>query len=114
VQQQQIDLRETQLCQALLGRSLKIVRRKVRGPNLGGHKHLVAIDAGSAQALADRAFILIDLRGVDMAIAESQRLLDQARAGPPAQLPGAEPDCRNLCAVGFNELHRDSHRNGTV
>ena len=34
-----------------------------------------------------------DLRGVDMAITEPERLLDQTRAASPAQFPGAEPDC---------------------
>ena len=67
---------------------------------------IVAVDAGSAQAVANLAFVLIDLSGIDMAIAEPERLLDQTRAGPPAQFPRAEPDRRNSCAVGFNELHR--------
>ena len=63
------------------------------------------LDARSAQALADLAFVLVDLRGVDVAIAELDRLLDQPRAGSPAQLPGAEPDRRDFCAIGFDELH---------
>jgi hypothetical protein len=75
----------------------------VRGPNFGGHEHLVAVDAGSAQPLADLAFVFVDLSGIDMAIAEPERLLDQTRASAPAQF---EPDYRNLCAIGFNELHR--------
>src|SRR5712671_6936671 len=36
----------------------------------------------------------------------SQRLLDQARAGSPAQFPGAQPDRGDFCAIGLNELHR--------
>lgn len=39
------------------------------GPHLRGHEHIVAPDAGSAQAIADLAFVLINLGGVDMAIA---------------------------------------------
>src|SRR3954453_20401851 len=78
----------------------------MRGPHLGGHEHLVAVDAGGTQSLAYLAFVLVDLGAVDMAIAEPQRLLDHSRAGAAAQLPGAEPDCRNSCAVGLNELHR--------
>jgi hypothetical protein len=42
----------------------------MRGPDLGGHEHVIALDAGSANAVADFALVLIDLRGVDMAIAE--------------------------------------------
>src|SRR5471030_1579570 len=75
------------------------------GPDLGGDEHLVAADPRGAQAFADLAFVLIDLRGVDVAIAELERLLDQARAGSPAQLPGTEPDRGDFGAVGFNELH---------
>ena len=105
MQQQQIDFGKPQLGQALLGGSLEIVRREMGGPDFGCHEHIVALDPGSAQALADLAFILIDLRGVDVAIAEPERLLDQARAGSPAQLPGAEPDRGDFCAIGFDELH---------
>jgi hypothetical protein len=69
IQQQQIDMRQAQPGQALLGGSLKIVRRKMRGPDLGGHEHLVAIDAGGTLSVAYLAFVLVDLGGVDMAIA---------------------------------------------
>jgi hypothetical protein len=69
VQQQQIDVPQAQRCQALLGGSLKIVRRKMRGPHLGGHEHLLAIDPGGTQSVAYLAFVLVDLGGVDMAIA---------------------------------------------
>jgi hypothetical protein len=84
VQQQQIDFGKAQLCEALLGRSLKIVRREMSGPDLGRHEHLVAPDPRSAQPVADLAFVLIGLCGVDVAITKLQRLLDQACAGSPA------------------------------
>ena len=77
----------------------------MRGPDLGGHEQFVALDSRGAQAVADLALVLIDLRGVDMAIAEPQRLLDQTRAGSSAQLPGAEPDRGDVGAVGLDELH---------
>src|SRR4029078_7522828 len=86
-------------------------------------KYLVAPDAGGAQAVADLPLVLIDLRGVDVAIAEPQPLLDQRRAdadaqrplhqprpGSSAQFPGAEPDRRDLCAVGLDEIHREVSR----
>jgi hypothetical protein len=71
----------------------------------GGHEHFVAPDTRSTQALADLAFVLIDLRGVDMAITEPYRLLDQTCAGSSAQFPGAEPDRGDFRAVTFDELH---------
>ena len=89
MQQQQIDFGKPQLGQALLGGTLEVVRREMGGPDLGRHEYLVAPDPRGAQALADLALVLIDLRGVDVAITEPQRLLDQTRAGSPAQLPGA-------------------------
>src|SRR6266436_5765209 len=106
MQQQQINLGKAQLGQALLGRSLEIIRRKMGGPDLGRDEHIVASHSRSAQALANLAFVLIDLRGVDVAIAEPQRLLDQTRAASPPQLPGAAPDRGHFGAVGFDELHR--------
>src|SRR5260370_257039 len=105
MQQQQIDLGKAQLGQAVLGRSLEIIRRKMGGPDFGRDEHIIASHSRSAQALADLAFVLIDLRGVDVAVAESQRLFDQTRAGSPAELPGAEPDRGNFGAVGLDELH---------
>jgi hypothetical protein len=107
VQQQQIDFGQMQSGEALLDRSLEIVRREMIGPDFRGDKDLVALDAGSPQALTDLALVLIDLRGIDMAVTEPDRLLDQARAGPPAQLPGAEPDRGNFGAMGFDELGFD-------
>src|ERR1700682_492649 len=105
MQQQQVYLGKAQPCQALPGRSLEIIRREMGGPDFGRDEHIVAPDPRSVQALADLAFVLIDLRGVDVAVAEPQRLLDQTCAGSPPQLPGAQPDRGNFGAVGLDELH---------
>ena len=75
------------------------------GPDLGGHEHLAAFDAGGAHALADLALVLINLRGIDVTIAESQCLLDDAGTSAATQLPGAEPDRRDFCTVGLDILH---------
>src|SRR5215207_7894875 len=106
VQQQQVDLGQAQSHQAFLGRTLQIMRREMRRPDLGGEEDLIALHARGAQALADLAFVLVHLRGVDVAIAEPQRLLDDPRAGASAQFPGAQPDRRNSCAIGFEKQHR--------
>jgi hypothetical protein len=84
------------------------------GPHFRGHKHIVAVDAGSTQAVANLAFVLIDLSGIDMAIAEPERLLDQTRAGSPAQFPRAEPDRRILAPLASTNCIGDSHKNGIV
>ena len=96
VQQQQVDLGQAQPCTRLsLGRPLEIMGREMRGPDLGGDEHLDRASRRGAQALADLAFVLVDLRGVDVAIAEPQRLARPAarrrvRAIPrcPARSPG--------------------------
>ena len=75
----------------------------MRRPDFGGDEHLVALDAGGAQPLAHLAFVVVQLGGVDVAVAEPQRLLDDPRAGTPAQLPGAETDQRDAGAVRFDD-----------
>src|SRR5262245_39636735 len=75
----------------------------MRLPHLGGDEHLVARHARGTQALAHLALVVVHLGGVDVAIAEPQRLLDNARAIAPAQVPGAEPDRRYLRAFGLDE-----------
>ncbi len=111
VQQQQIDLGQAQLAQAFLGGSFQIVRREVGGPHLGGDEHVLAPDARGAQAFADLALVLIGLRGVDVAIAQPERLLDQSRAGSSAQLPGAQPDRGNFGAIGLDIQHQGTRTN---
>ena len=105
VQQQEIDLGEPQPHQAVLGGPFELARRKMRGPDLGGDEHLLALDARGAQPLADFALVVVHLRGIDVAVAEPQRLLDQPCAGAPAQVPGAETDQRDARAMGFDHLH---------
>jgi len=38
-------------------------------------------------------------------VADPQRLLDRPRAGPAAQIPGAETDQRDPGTVGFDKAH---------
>ena len=99
MQQQQIDFAEAQPRQTIARRAFEIARREMIGPNFGRDKNFAALDAGRAQALADIALVVIHLGGVDMPVAEAQRLLDDARAGAAAQFPGAKPDQRNVCAI---------------
>ena len=92
------------LRQAFLHRAFEVVRRQHCRLHLGGDHHLVAL-AGGAHALAHFALVVVHLRGVDVAIADADRLLDQPRAVAPAQRPGAETDDRNLEAFGFDRVH---------
>src|SRR6516165_8761997 len=74
-------------------------------PHLGGDEHVAAPEARGAQRLADLALVVVHLGGVDVAVAEAERLLDRARAGAPAQVPGAEPDRGNLRTVRLDVHH---------
>src|SRR6476620_5264243 len=81
VQQQEIDLRKLQPRQTLLDRTLEFARGEVRRPYLRGDERLIACQAGGTQALADLALVVVPFRGVDMAIAQAQRLLDHTPTG---------------------------------
>src|SRR5581483_8628123 len=105
VQQQQIDMGLAQPHQALLGRALQVMRSEMIGPDLGGEEDVVALHAGCTHPVPDLALVLIDLRGVEMAIAEFQRLLHKARTGASAQLPGAKSDCGDFGAIGLDDMH---------
>jgi hypothetical protein len=76
----------------------------MRRPYLRGDEHLVAGNAGRAHAFADLALVVVHLRGVDVAVAKAQRLLDQAGAAATTQVPGAETDHRDARAMGFDDL----------
>src|SRR5262245_2708320 len=90
MQKEQVDAREPQPFQACLRRALEIARRIVRRPYLGGDEDFLARDARGAQPLPYFAFVVVKLGGIDVAVAEPQRLLDDACTGAPTQFPGTE------------------------
>src|SRR5262249_39725372 len=105
MQQQKIDFPEPQLRETFLGGANELARREMRRPHLGDDEHFVARDARGAQPFSHLALIVIHLSGVDVAIAKPQRLFNDTRADTPAQIPGAEPEQRNACAICFDDLH---------
>ena len=113
MQQEQVDFGEPQSRQALLRGTLEIVRSKMRRPDLGGDEDLVTSDIGGAQSFSHLAFVVVKLGGIDVAIAELQRLLYDTRTGAPAQLPGAEPNEGNAGAVRFDNVGRYRHHHLT-
>ena len=114
MQQQQIDLGQPQPGQAIPRGALEFARRKMVGPDFRGDEDLAAFHSGGAQPLAHVALVIVHFRGVDVAIAEPQSLFDHARAGAPAQLPGAKPEQRNFRAVGLDDRCRSDRRHGTA
>ena len=81
-------------------------------PDFRGHEHVVALDTGSAQALAYFALIFIELRRVDVPIAKPQRLLDHTRAFPAAQFPCAEAEKRDTRAFSLDNGARVDFAHG--
>src|SRR5262249_28338454 len=55
-------------------------------------------------------FVVVKLGGIDVTVAEPQRLLDHTRARPPAQLPGAQPDERDARAMCLEDMRRNCHQ----
>ena len=78
---------------------------EIRGAHLRGQEHVVAPDAGGTQAFADLTLVLINLGGVDVAIAELDGLLDDAGAGATAQLPRPQSAGTDDGAVGLDRLN---------
>src|SRR5579883_1377476 len=106
VQQEKIDLAHAQPGDRFAGGAFERPRCKMRRPHFRRDEELVASHPRGADALAHFAFIVVDLRRIDMPVAQPQRLFDNPRAGAPAQLPGAEADQRDFCSVGLKTWYR--------
>jgi hypothetical protein len=72
----------------------------MRRPDLGSNEDFGAPEAASAHAFADLPLVVVHFSSIDVAVAQTQRLLDHTRAGAPAQIPGAEPDNGDTADVG--------------
>jgi hypothetical protein len=108
VQEQQINLGQPQPRQAALSGTFQLERRKMRRPDLGGDENALAPDPRRPQTVAHLAFVVVHLRSIDMAVAEPQCLLDDARASASAQFPGAQTYERNARAFHVDDVHHDS------
>src|SRR6516165_399857 len=109
VDEEEVDPGELQLLQALIERALEVGGGKLIVKELGGHENMLALQAGGAQpatqSLTDLALVAVALGGVDVAITDTERGLDRVDADRVHERHGAEPDCGNLCAVGFDKIH---------
>jgi hypothetical protein len=59
-----------------------------------------------ATIFSNLALVAIALGGIDMPIADTKRGLDRFDADRIHQRHGSEADRGDLCAVGFDEIHR--------
>src|SRR5579864_6641505 len=79
---------------------------QVTGRHLGREKNVLAGDAAVADRAPDLGFIAVDLRRIDMAIAELERLARRRVGARARHRPGAEAERRDLDAFYVDVLHR--------
>ena len=80
VHQQQVDIVDAEVGEALVDRAREIGGAQVFVRDLGAEENVVARHAGRAHAFADAAFAAVFPRGVDVAIAELERGRDDLAA----------------------------------
>ena len=98
--QQQIDRIDPEPGEAPLGGPQQRCRFELLGRDLGGNEQFVAVDAGAADAFADRRLVAIAYCRVDVAVSGGDRLGDGVGGPLAGEPPGAEADGRNPGAIG--------------
>lgn len=89
----EVHLFHAQFAQAFLQAGHQAVGTEVTGPDFGGDEQLLARDAGFGDGLADFRFVVVDLRGVDVTIAEIQAHLHRIDDLLILEAKGAEAEC---------------------
>ena len=101
--EQQVHRRKPERLEAVIESAFELV--EAIPVDFGGQKYVVALHAGRPNAFADFTLIAIVLRRVDVAVANLQGRLDGFDADRALQRHGAKADRRNLCAIGFDDVH---------
>jgi hypothetical protein len=99
MQEQQVDLIDTELAGALVERVQRGVIAVVADPQLRLHEDVAARDARAANALTDLALVRIRGRGIDQPVALPDRRLDGADRLRGRALEDAEAESGHLDAV---------------
>ena len=86
----------------------------MRRPDLGCNEEFGAPEAASAQTFADLPLVVVHFSSIDVAVAQTQRLLDHTRARAPAQIPGAKPDNGDAADVGAEYRNQSAHSWGRI
>jgi len=103
-----VNVIEPEPVQAGIERPADRIRCEVFVPDLRGDVQLLARDARRCDGGADRVFVAIHFRGVDMPVAETQRAFDRGAADIALHAKGAEPQPRQADALGSQMFHDDS------
>ena len=80
VQQEQVDLLDAELLRALVERVQRCVVPVVADPHLRLDEHLVAVDAGAPECLADLSLVAVGSGCVDVAVTLGDRGLARRRS----------------------------------
>jgi hypothetical protein len=114
MEQQEIDLGDAELAQAIVYRTLKVTVCDVVGCYFGGDEDLIARYVGSCQAFTNEFLVCIALGSVDMSVAGKQSRLHDAGTVLAPQLPRAETNYRDgggsivpaeIAGPSFQPLH---------
>ena len=95
VQQHQVHVVGAQPLEALGHRVAQFARLEAVQPHLGGQKRFGAVHAGRIQRPTDGVLVAVDLGGVDVPVADLQRLRHHAQRGVVVELERAEADRRH-------------------
>src|SRR6185312_10820150 len=101
----EVDGIQAQLLQAGVEGAAHRVRREILVPDLCRDVQFAPLHARGGNRRADRVFIGIHFRSVDMAVAERKRALDCRAADIALHAIGAEPEPRQADALGLQGLH---------
>ncbi|MCY1440769.1 hypothetical protein D9M71_570540 [compost metagenome] len=97
--QQQVDVVAAQFLQAVAQARDQLGGGVVFDPDLGGDEQLAARHAAFGDGLAHFGFVLVDLGGIDDAVADCQGGLDRVDDGLAGEAEGAEAEGRNAHGV---------------
>ena len=99
VDEEQVDLVEAERGHGPVEGAARVVGLVEAVVELGGDVELVAGDAGGGDRLADALLVLVHLRGVDVAVADLERLGDDLGGVLRRDLEDAEAELGDLGAV---------------
>jgi hypothetical protein len=103
--QQQVEMIEAQLLEAVLGAARDVLRREMVARQFCRDPQLATGDSGLRDALADLGLVAIELRGIDVAITHGDRVAHRAGAIGTVQRPGAEAQRRHARVFYLDEFH---------
>lgn len=103
--QQEVDVVGSQLLEAAVDRGGNAVACEVVRHELGREKDVAAVDSAALERRTDPVLVRVSLGGVDVTVAERQRLLDAPLAVVAGELEGAEAERGNVDSLDGGDVH---------